>query len=142
MVAASINTGEITVLQNNNFTQNEELELGITVMDNEFSSSATITINFNDPNEPVTSIADLVVGEGLKVFPIPTANELNVEFTDMDLRHAKWLLTDLTGKIMITTYEQLDNKSFKLDLSSLSNGVYLLMIAKDDETKTIRVTKK
>lgn len=78
--------------------------------------------------------ADLV--SNLSVYPNPTTDYVNVVAANM----SQLTLTDLQGRVIQS--QVLENESVQLDMSNLSEGVYIVRIVSETETFTQTVIKK
>lgn len=74
------------------------------------------------------------INPNIRVYPNPVVNLLQVEPTDTE--SLTLTLTDLNGKVLISAT---DNKT--LDLSELSNGIYLLTIRTEEYTSQHKIIK-
>lgn len=83
---------------------------------------------------PSTSELDCVIGltdnvsQPFSLYPNPTTGLINIQHQN---NFSSWVLTDIMGTSLLT------GSSEKLDISHVSNGLYLLMI----DGKTYRITK-
>ena len=84
---------------------------------------------------PQTSSVNELISNEVKVFPIPTTYNLNIEVDNAD---ANYKMYDLNGRLIL---QNAFNSNTKVDLSSLSKGTYLLNISteKGNTTKKIIV---
>lgn len=78
--------------------------------------------------------------ETLRIYPNPVANELQLEFTLNESKRVNINIADIEGRNVMALYNQNEsagtiNKTF--DISSLSTGVYLLII-QDGSTKKVQ----
>ncbi|MCT4623494.1 MAG: PKD domain-containing protein [Schleiferiaceae bacterium] len=92
------------------------------------STGATITLNVLDPN--TISIDEWQSIQEIKLFPNPTNSNLNIEFTSNRRARVKFEIVDLKGSIYSIGEgeSQVGENTFQVDLSSLSKGVYTLII--------------
>jgi len=78
-----------------------------------------------------------------KVFPNPTRNGLTVDIGELN-GGISFQINDLMGKLVysrkIVSYD-LQNKGFKLDMSSFQNGVYMFSLKTKTASKIIKVVK-
>lgn len=95
----------------------------------------TITYSYTDGNGCIgsASVNVIVVGcnglsllEGIKflIYPNPTSNEVNIESDGVNMDYIE--IYDLAGKLILE--ENVNKKSVKVDVNSLSSGVYNLRI--------------
>ena len=77
------------------------------------------------------------------VFPNPTQSTITVTIGELT-ESATFRISDVLGKLIytrrITSYD-LQKNSFKLDMSSFHNGVYMVTMKTKTASKTIRVVK-
>lgn len=138
-----------------NATQNESETL--TIPSNTASGSYFIifsTDNKNEINEAdktnnihcmqitvdaALSVMDYEFKNQLKVFPNPTFNVVNITSnTNLDI--SKLYIFDLKGRLV---KESNNSNLNKIDISNLTNGVYLLkVIGTEDKTAVFRIIKK
>ena len=78
-----------------------------------------------------------------KVFPNPTQNILTVGIGELN-GGITFQINDVLGKLIysrrIVSYD-LQNNSFKLDISSFKNGIYMFSMKTKTASKTIKVVK-
>jgi hypothetical protein len=85
--------------------------------------------NGSTPNQ------NLMVFEGLKVYPNPADDYVNIEYA----KNAKLFLFNING---VLVYEGTVNGHKRLSLERYPSGTYLLRIVSDDGTATERVVKR
>jgi len=73
-----------------------------------------------------TEETKLVESKGIKIYPNPANNELNVVYSNTSTSMAE--VYDLSGKLLLRQVLQ-NNTPDKIDLNSISNGIYLLRIS-------------
>ena len=78
-------------------------------------------------------IKDLSKIEGVKVFPNPTVDFVNLNFTEVI--NAQIRVLDLTGKELFS--KTFNDEKTKVDLSPYNNGTYLLHVYDLDNAKVI-----
>jgi len=74
----------------------------------------------------------------IKLYPNPTNNYLLVEFMELLQKELAITLYDVSGKV-VETFTTLGN--FKLDLTTQTNGMYLLELRNDDNIQQHKVMK-
>ena len=89
-----------------------------------FTPLDSFTISF--PIDSTVSILDLVNGFEVKIYPNPTENLINLVFQDPSMNERNISIIDFKG-VLINKYSSMD-KEFSIDLSTYSEGVYLLNI--------------
>lgn len=76
----------------------------------------------------------------ISIFPNPTVGTIFIE-TQEPVKNLKIELTDLKGN-SIQNYNLTNDGKLKLDLSGNSNGIYLLKLSTDAETKVWKIIKQ
>ncbi len=100
-----------------------------------------------DGTENLSNIASVVrpiTGENLQVFPVPTGDEVTVQFSMENAADAQFLLFDLLGRqVFSKTMEVADGlNSFKIGLSELPGGTYFGILKNGDwRSQPVRVVK-
>ena len=98
----------------------------------------TFTIADNVGVENLEAMSDI------KFYPIPTSNEINVDFRTEKASTGLIRIYDLTGRVLfenvIMTNSGMNN--YKIDLSDYQQSVYLLGLTIDGETMTKRIVKR
>ncbi|RQO30489.1 hypothetical protein DBR32_13060 [Taibaiella sp. KBW10] len=86
-----------------------------------------------------TSLVDVIKGhqfkEALVVYPNPTKSDVNFDYTFTKNTTATVKVLDVTGRVVFTQAygkQAIGKKSFKIDMSSLSNGMYSIELITDD----------
>ena len=75
------------------------------------------------------------------VFPNPTKNVINIQFTDSELYKTTIEVMDLTGKLLLSTKNE-DSEFITLDISSLAKGLYLMKVSSDHNIQTYKFVKQ
>lgn len=91
------------------------------------------------------SVGNTIKGNNaLAAFPNPTHNEINLTFSGPNSLKATYEVTNLAGKVvkggMISELSQ--NAGFKLNISDLNNGMYLLRVKDEKAAQTIKIVKE
>jgi hypothetical protein len=91
-------------------------------------------------------IENMNIIQSLRVYPNPVATDLQIEYTVDKSKHIRIFITDLSGRKLISLYNQTESvgaKSKSFDISVLSSGVYLLVISDGDsqDVKKILVNR-
>jgi len=71
-----------------------------------------------------TGIPAITEVPGLKLFPNPASDQLNIEYENQNYSNILVSFYDLSGKLMLSTY----TSGEPLNISSLNNGMYVLRI--------------
>ncbi|HXU27419.1 MAG TPA: T9SS type A sorting domain-containing protein, partial [Bacteroidia bacterium] len=79
-----------------------------------------------------------------KVYPNPTQNLVSVDYTLEQEATIKWQITDLIGQTVLQTetVNSMGTYTQKLDLTTLSQGLYLLNLTINGQQKTIKLIKQ
>jgi len=124
-----------------NLTENsatlKAVKTGKYVVNNTVIYSPTLTC-FSDFSEPFTFTLDMTGGE-LSVYPNPSSDGAFSVETITDLKNATIQIFDLNGRLMRTySSRNFDERQF-INLSLLSNGMYLLSVQAGDFKKTKKI---
>ena len=107
----------------------------IEVSDGELSDSAQVQINVIENS--ILSIEKLIA-EDIKIYPNPIIDNLIIESINNKLILIR--IYSLNGEEVF--YDDLHSLNNKLDISSLSSGLYILKINMNNISKKIRIIKK
>ncbi len=118
-----------------NYDNYQSFLLLIEVSDGEFSDSAQVQINVIENS--ILSIEKLI-SENIKIYPNPIINNLIIESTNNKLITIR--IYSLNGEEVF--YNDLHSLNNKLDISSLSSGLYILKINMNNVSRKIRIIKK
>lgn len=126
----------------NRFEANPDI-LGITqpityilkVRDDNCLVQDTISINLSDYN----AIGDLNIENSIQVYPIPTNNHLNIDFSYQNSSNYTIEVIDMNGTTLY--FHKSDQKLTVLSLEGFPTGYYLLKIKKDEIVRTISIIK-
>ncbi len=80
----------------------------------------------------------------LIVFPNPASDEITVRLESMEMQNVNMIITDIIGRDLIKKEFDavIGSQEFKLDLSSLQNGIYLIQISTLSGKQVIKITKE
>ncbi len=85
----------------------------------------------------------LDAGAGLSLYPVPAKDDLFVRFELKTSQPVNISVIDMTGKqVLQREAELLDESELRLDISSLSQGVYILQLRNKEVSATGRFTKR
>jgi hypothetical protein len=101
--------------------------------------SNTFTINLTS-----VEVSENVAFEDLMVFPNPTENELNIQFSSFDSGIMNATIFNLAGQVVSAEAFAVNAGSMfhTIDTSNLENGVYFFNLSNNTSNITIRVIKK
>ncbi|MFH2096406.1 MAG: PKD domain-containing protein, partial [Bacteroidota bacterium] len=74
------------------------------------------------------------------IFPNPANDFLNVEFRDMNGSDANIAIIDMTGRMISTKTEDYGNGLYKINLQTLSDGIYFVTINLDGRKYTRKIS--
>jgi hypothetical protein len=118
-----------------NYDNYQSFLLLIEVSDGELSDSAQVQINVIENS--ILSIEKLI-SENIKIYPNPIINNLIIESANNKLITIR--IYSLNGEEVF--YNDLHSLNNKLDISSLSSGLYILKINMNNVSRKIRIIKK
>lgn len=101
--------------------------------------SNTFTINLTS-----VEVSENVAFEDLMVFPNPTENELNIQFSSFDSGIMNATIFNLAGQVVSAEAFAVNagNMFHTIDTSNLESGVYFVNLNNNNSNITIRVIKK
>jgi hypothetical protein len=101
--------------------------------------SNTFTINLTS-----VAVSENVAFEDLMVFPNPTENELNIQFSAFDAGIMNATIFNLAGQVVSAEAFAVNagNMFHTIDTSNLESGVYFVNLNNNNSNITIRVIKK
>lgn len=138
-LAANVpNNGSATVTIPTNLTSTYDARIKIEAVGNIFY---TVSKKFTlwDPN---LSTEDVVL-DNLKIYPNPTTNILNIEFSTTDIEKIKFDIFDLNGRLIKTISQENSNQNNqKINVEDLQTGTYILVINTGKYTSTHKFIKK
>lgn len=113
----------------------------LTVTNNEgCTASAIDTVRVIDASSSTKNFTEI---EGVTVFPNPTSNQLNIEVDFEKSENVAIQLTDLLGRPLRQIPEtNMAKGTFKMNLSGLSSGVYLLVLKTEDGQAVKKILKQ
>jgi hypothetical protein len=139
---ASGGSGPYTYLWSNNQSGPNATNLGVglyfvTATDqNGCTEVDTVSVN-------VTGIELPQAFSNIQAFPNPTSSKIRVMVELISEDEISLSLTDVLGKLVMPVIDSYGSReSFELDLSELSDGVYLLQVSSPQGSKTLRILKQ
>jgi len=115
--------------------------VGEMIIDTYDNGSNQLTQGFHQTNLVITSVNDLAENIEIAVFPNPTSDQLNIEYSN-STQNLTLNLYDALGTQLLSEQvlmnAQFDNKS--IDLSGLAANTYFLHIA-NEKNESIKVFK-
>jgi hypothetical protein len=90
-----------------------------------------------------TKTTEVPALEQLKAFPNPAANEMTVAFNSLKTQEVEMVLSNLSGQAI---YRQVINatsgaNALRVQVQSLTPGLYLLQLRTSDQVQTVKVIK-
>ena len=138
-LAANVpNNGSATVTIPTNLTSTYDARIKIEAVGNIFY---TVSKKFTlwDPNLST----EKVTLDNLKIYPNPTTNILNIEFSTTDIKKVKFDIFDLNGRLIKTVSQENSNQvNQQINVESLQTGTYILVINTGKYTSTHKFIKK
>lgn len=89
----------------------------------------------------VTATTHSISGLNWSISPIPTSDFLAISSSNGSPSPTAYHLFDLQGKILISSNLKSIDSSNRIDISSLPNGMYILVLAGSAESKSFRIIK-
>ncbi|HOZ86784.1 MAG TPA: T9SS type A sorting domain-containing protein, partial [Bacteroidia bacterium] len=87
----------------------------------------------------ITSIQSRELTESISFFPNPVTNLLNLN-TDSEIKHGRYSVINIDGKIMLENRD-ISGKDFKIDLSALQPGFYIVEILDEKYKARAKIIK-
>lgn len=102
-----------------------------------------VTVTKNIGVQVCNNIEEALNGELIEVFPNPSNGAFSLNLRDVNSTDVSVRVTDLNGKVIFRQDEVSGNSIFNLDLSVVSEGVYLLQVTTEESTliNKLQVTK-
>lgn len=86
---------------------------------------------------------ELTAGTGLSLYPVPATDDLFIRYELKTSQAVNISVIDMTGKqVLHREAERLDESGLRLDISSLSPGVYILQLRNGEVLASGRFTKR
>jgi hypothetical protein len=85
-------------------------------------------------------VNQIIAEYGISVFPNPNNGVFNIQIENSNYSIATFQIIYITGKVILM--DKIDEKRKYIDLSSISNGLYLLIINIDEQSGTYRIIKQ
>ena len=88
-----------------------------------------------------TSTDEIALPEyAVKVYPNPTADQIQVDMALDAVNDGIVVLADMTGRVIdIRSFQQAQNRNFTFNAAKLANGTYIVRLATREGTKTTKV---
>ncbi len=84
-----------------------------------------------------TAVEELIDASQIQVYPNPVSDLLKVEITDINLHPETVEVFDLLGQQVI--FKQMDNHQLDIDVSKLSQGIYILKVKTEEGIGSKRI---
>lgn len=88
------------------------------------------SINVISP-QTISVDENILSNENISLFPNPVSTELTIQYNQMGADHLTYQIIDMTGRMILNSTNELINATTKIDVSSLSNGIYILTITNE-----------
>ncbi len=135
--AGSATVNGVAVLNNNVFTSGHFTK-NIEFPPFEITSNNSVDVFLAKINTQVNSVESLNTDYKLNVYPNPCADFINVEYESQLIQ--KISLVDLSGRELVS-YQNIDNCSELIDLSSFKKGIYILTISSEKGNRSKKIIK-
>lgn len=99
--------------------------VGEVVIETVYGDSLTLTQGFHQPNLMLISGIDELPELTVKVYPNPTAGQLQIQ-TSSETLSLRWQLTNTNGQVLIQSKTATTSPSETLDLANFPAGTYWL----------------
>ncbi len=76
------------------------------------------------------------------VYPNPTKGEVTFTIDNKEFNTAYYFLTDLYGRVISTSEFKSGNYSTTLNIADKPNGIYLLKIVQDNQSRVVKIVKE
>jgi uncharacterized protein YjdB len=101
-------------------------------------------LNRNDSTiVPLVNAVNNVNASGkIHVYPNPTSGALNIKWEDKSMTDATITVTDVTGRVISTATVNNNNRNgvTRVDMSGLSNGIYMVNVKSEDMNSVYKVS--
>lgn len=100
---------------------------------------------FGDENCDITvgQVENSFLSSDIKIYPNPTFGYLNVVISGPKIKIKSYIVTDIFGKTILTKELGLNQSDLKINIEKYESGIYLLIIAMNDNEKFIeKIIKK
>lgn len=84
----------------------------------------------------VTDASEVNIPVSFAIAPNPSTGQINVTIEGSLLGDARYFVTDLTGKVIVSGTELANRNTFSLDLSAQTSGIYFLSIENERFVRT------
>jgi Leucine-rich repeat (LRR) protein len=111
----------------------------------EINNNASIFFDYNSPVITNTATTRVQITTGIadnkklafKLFPNPSSEKITVELPYAG--NGKWLLIDISGKIIKQSNIENNTKSFDINVNDIESGTYLLSIESNDNLSSSKI---
>ncbi len=111
----------------------------------EINNNASIFFDYNSPVITNTATTRVQITTGIadnkklafKLFPNPSSEKITVELPYAG--NGKWLLIDISGKIIKQSNIEYNTKSFDINVNDIANGTYLLSLEINDLVSSSKI---
>jgi hypothetical protein len=107
----------------------------VTVTD-KYCGTATLTVKIPGSTTGISTASNQ---HNVSVSPNPTAELVNIH-TDLGLNNASIYVVSVNGQ-MLQQQENLSGNDFKIDVSSLSSGIYFVEVISDNKISRVKLLK-
>ena len=137
----SLTSGAVdAVLASNGVKDGDSLSLSWTVraIEQEDSILANQTFNVKFVRTKNVGLGKYDISNKVNIYPNPTSELINITTTDL-IGEGQITLTDLTGRLVLTSNINLDKNQTSVDVSKLNQGIYFLKVVTQQGNATFKV---
>lgn len=114
-------------------TMNVNYSAGEAITQTISNGSIVLTQGFHQPDYAVNGLQDVVLNEGVKLFPNPATSDLNISFLSAKLQNEvkRVSIIDLRGEVVYSGESDelfTGEATLTLDVNALTRGSYILQI--------------
>lgn len=136
------NTGEISGTP----TTSGVFAFFVNVSDDYYNETAITFLEVEPGSKKMSSTisSDLNQGNYFKIYPNPTYDFVNLEFSTLELQNANYTIRiySMDGKMLLSNLK-ISDKAMKINTSEFADGVYYLLLNKNNKVfETIKIIKK
>ena len=123
----------------NNGTNSLSWSIGESMTETYTTGNTKLTQGFQQNFDTSTIIENLTDDRQINVFPNPTTDNINIEFSEINEKTIIQLF-DIAGKVLLT--QNVCNRTEQLDLSKFSNSTLIMKITENGKLlKSIKIQK-
>jgi hypothetical protein len=88
-------------------------------------------------------VNELIIPDNLNIYPNPTNSTITIKLNFSKKQNIQLLLFNTIGEEVLTSSKECNEGEFitEINLSQLSNGIYIMQLRTNDKTQTVKVIK-